>query len=227
MPTTDSNRLGRFRVILASQWQWSRLVVLFGTVAGFAIPVLSVQGASRGGTAAPADELLRFLDSWSVLYPLLAGTLGLLVSLAAWAPDHRGRHVHALALPIPRWRYVLLRFLAGVTVLLLPVLAVQLGAVLAASSASVPAGLQTYPWALGLRFALATLVAFAIFFAISGGTTRTAGLVLVAILLVLLGQVLFSMAGSRFDFIGVVSQAVFNWPGPMAIFAGRWMLIDV
>lgn len=218
--------VARYRVILASQWHWSRLVIVLGTVAGFGIPVLSVQGASRTN-AAPADELLRFLDTWSMLYPLLAGTLGLLVSLAAWAPDHRNRHVHALALPIPRWRYVLLRFLAGVTVLLLPMAAVQVGAFVAASTAVVPTGLQTYPWALGLRFALATLVAFAMFFAISGGTTRTAGLVLLTLLLVALVQVGFSIAGARFDFVGAVTQVVFDWPGPMAIFAGRWMLIDV
>ncbi len=226
MRPNGSGDFHRFRVILASQWHWSRVVVVLGTVAGFAVPVLSVQGASRTNAAA-ADEVLRFLDTWSLLYPLLAGGLGLLVALAAWAPDHRNRHVHALALPIPRWRYVLLRFLAGVTVLLLPITAVQVGAVLAASTAEVPTGLQTYPWALGLRFALAALVAFAMFFAISGGTTRTAGLVLLALLLVALVQVGFSIAGARFDFVGAVTQVVFDWPGPMAIFAGRWMLIDV
>jgi hypothetical protein len=219
--------LNRFRAILASQWQWSRLVIVLGTIAGFAIPVLSVQGATGNDQGLPPDALLRWLQSWGVLYPLLAGGLGLLVAMGAWAPDHRGRHVHALSLPIERWRYVLLRLLAGITVLLLPIAAVFLGAGVAAGSAHVPIGLQTYAGALGLRFALATIVAFVIFFAISGGTARTAGFILALLGLVIAGQVVLSAAGVNLDLLGGAAQMVFDWPGPLALFAGRWMLIDV
>ncbi|HWA40418.1 MAG TPA: hypothetical protein VG712_02340, partial [Gemmatimonadales bacterium] len=88
-------------------------------------------------------------------------------------------------------------------------------------------GLQGYAWALGLRFALATVVAFTIFFAISGGTTRTAGFLLSVIALVVAEQVMISVAGVNLDLLGSSLQMVFNWPGPLAIFAGRWMLIDV
>ncbi len=222
-----SHTWSMYSVVLASQWRWSRIAVVFGTVAGFAIPLLSVQGATRGEGGQPADALLQWLRSWSILYPLLAGALGLIVAMAAWAPDHRGRHVHALSLPVPRWRYVLLRLFAGLTVLLLPIAAVQVGALLAANLAAVPPGLQTYAWALGLRFALAAVVAFTVFFAISGGTARTAGLFLAIIALVLVGHLMIEAAGLRFDLAGSMQQVVFNWPGPLAIFAGRWMLIDV
>src|SRR5205823_857995 len=109
------------------------------------------------------------------LYPVLAAALGLLVAIATWAPDHRGRHVHALSLPLPRWRYVLLRFGAGATLLAAPIVAVSAGALLATWSATIPAGLQGYPGALAIRFALAVLVAYAVFFAVSAGTARTAG----------------------------------------------------
>src|SRR5205814_3499155 len=100
-----------FRVILYTQWKWSRLIVVLGSVAGFALPIISLQGAARPDASplTPGD-LLHTVQSWGVLYPVLAATLGLLVALATWAPDHRGRHVHALVLPLPRWRYVLLRF---------------------------------------------------------------------------------------------------------------------
>jgi hypothetical protein len=216
-----------FFVILESQWRWARLVVVLGTIAGFLLPVLSLQGATTGEKALPPDELLRLLQSWGILYPLLAALLGLLVAMSAWAPDHRGRHVHALSLPIPRWRYVLLRFCAGVVVLLPPMLAVLLGAVLATTTAVIPAGLQGYAGALGLRFMLAVLVAFSVFFAISGGTARTAGLILSILALVLLTQLLVSAAGIQFDLLGGVLQTVLDWPGPLAIFSGRWMLIDV
>jgi hypothetical protein len=216
-----------FLAILGSQWRWSRLMILFGTVAGFAIPVLSLQGATRGPGAMPSDALLHLLQSWSVLYPLLAGLLGLLVAMAAWAPDHRGRHVHALSLPVRRWQYVMLRLAAGITVLVPPMLAVLAGALLATATAVIPAGLQGYPWALGLRFALAVLVAFSVFFAISGGTARTAGIILSLLALVLVIQLMISAAGMEVNLVAEVEQAVLNWPGPLAIFSGRWMLIDV
>jgi ABC-type transport system involved in multi-copper enzyme maturation permease subunit len=216
-----------FHAILRSQWRWCRLVIVLGTVAGFSLPVLSLQGATRGEGAMPPDALLRLLQSWGILYPLLAGLLGLLVAMAAWAPDHRGRHVHALTLPLPRWRYVLLRFAAGLTVLALPVAAVFFGAVLATATAAIPPGLQGYPLALGLRFALAVLVAFSLFFAISGGTARTAGIILGVLALVVVAQILVSAAGVELDLLGGLQQAFLNWPGPLAIFSGRWMLIDV
>lgn len=227
MPTSSSTDFDRYKVILASQWQWSRIMIVLGTVMGFAIPVLSVQGATAGEKGLPPDALLRWLQSWGLLYPLLATALGLLVAVSAWAPDHRGRHVHALSLPIPRWRYVLLRMLAALTVLLLPIAAVFLGARLAVATALIPTGLQGYAWALGLRFALATIVAFTVFYAISGGTTRTAGLILAIIGGVVALQVVVSATGLDLDFITGVGQLVFNWPGPLALFAGRWMLIDV
>jgi hypothetical protein len=224
MPTRS---VQKFAVILESQWRWSRMVVALGTIAGFLLPVLSLQGATTGAKALPPDALLRLLQSWGILYPLLAALLGLLVAMSAWAPDHRGRHVHALSLPIPRWRYVLLRFSAGLVVLVPPMLAVLLGAVLATGTAVIPAGLQGYAWALGLRFMLALLVAFSVFFAISGGTARTAGLILSILALVLVTQLLIGAAGLEFDLLGGVLQGVLNWPGPLAIFTGRWMLIDV
>src|SRR2546427_12350215 len=106
-----------FRAILYSQWKWSRLIVVLGTVAGFALPIVSLQGAARADRSPlAAQELLRAVQSWGTLYPVLAAALGLLVAIATWAPDHRGRHIHALSLPLPRWRYVLLRFGSGVAV---------------------------------------------------------------------------------------------------------------
>src|SRR6266581_1478338 len=203
-----------FRVMLYSQWKWSRLIVLLGSVAGFALPLISVHGSARADSSPlQAPELLHAVQSWGVLYPVLAATLGLLVAIASWTPDHRGRHVYALVLPVPRWRYVLLRFGAGALLLAAPITAVLVGALLATSSAAIPAGLQGYPVALALRFALAVLVAFAVFFALIGG--------------VMLVQVIASVATVDLDLVGKLQLLVLNWPGPLAIFTGRWMLIDV
>ncbi|MGH7568459.1 MAG: hypothetical protein ACREL9_05745 [Gemmatimonadales bacterium] len=217
-----------FRVMLFSQWKWSRLIIALGSIAGFALPILSVQGATRPDRGAlSAPDLLQALQSWGTLYPVLAAALGLLVAVAAWAPDHRGRHVHALSLPLPRWRYALLRFGAGLVLLTAPVGAVLVGAILATASATVPPGLQTYPIALAARFALAVLVAYAVFFSVSSGTSRTAAFILAGLGSVIVVQVIAGAANVDLDLPGRLLPIVLNWPGPFAIFTGRWMLIDV
>jgi hypothetical protein len=217
-----------FRVILYGQWKWSRLIVTLGTIAAFILPVLSVQGASRDA-ASPmrAGEVLTMVQAWGVLYPVLAAALGLLVAITTWAPDHRGRHVHALSLPLPRWRYVLLRFGAGLVLLAAPALALFIGALLATRFAAIPQGLEGYPVALAIRFSAAVLVAYAVFFAISAGTTRTAGVILAAIGGLIVVQVLAGLANINFDVLTPLQGALLLWPGPLAIFTGRWMLIDV
>ena len=217
-----------FRAILYSQWKWSRLIVVLGTVAGFALPIVSLQGAARADRSPlQAQELLRAVQSWGSLYPVLAAALGLLVAIATWAPDHRGKHVHALSLPLPRWRYALLRFGSGVTVLAAPILAVSAGALLATAMATIPAGLQGYPLALALRFGLAVLVAYAVFFAVSAGTARTAGIILGVIGALIVVQIVASVANVELDLLGKLQIAILNWPGPLAVFTGRWMLVDV
>ena len=217
-----------FRAILYSQWKWSRLIVALGTVAGFALPIVSLQGAARGDrNPVEAEQLLRAVQGWGTLYPVLAAALGLLVAITSWAPDHRGRHVHALTLPLPRWRYVLLRFAAGTAMLAAPIIGVCAGALVATAAATLPPGLQGYPLGLALRFALAVLVAYALFFAISAGTARTAGIILSAIALVVAVQVIAPVANPDWDVMGHVQVLLLNWPGPLAVFTGRWMLIDV
>jgi hypothetical protein len=214
-----------FRVILHNEWKWSRWFVSLGTIAAFGLPILSVQTAGARG-ATPSD-VLGAIQSWSVLYPVLAGALGLLAGMAAWAPDHRGRHIYALVLPLPRWRYVLLRFSGGLTLLALPAAGVTLGAILATVMTTIPSGLYGYPLTLALRFALALLVAYSMFFAISAGTARTAGVILSVAALLIVVQMLASAADLDWPIAQTVMNRVFDWPGPLAIFTRRWMLIDV
>src|SRR5260370_29605065 len=97
------------------------------------------------------------------------------MAIAAWAADHRGRHIHALTLPIERWRYVLLRFGAGFVLLAAPIAAVLIGASLAVLTATLPPGLQAYPVALAVRFPFAVFVAYAVFFAVWAGRGRPSG----------------------------------------------------
>jgi hypothetical protein len=81
--------------------------------------------------------------------------------------------------------------------------------------------------ALSIRFALAVVVAYSIFFAISSGTTKTAGYVLSVVGGVVVVQLLFQVSGSHTNLLTAIFDRMVTWPGPFEIFSGRWMLIDV
>lgn len=217
-----------FRQILYTQWKWSGLGVAAATLVAFALPILSVQSAGiTEPTWLDARVLLPEMEAWSRVYPALALAIGLLAGTMAWTHDHRGKHVYALTLPLARWHYVLLRFGAGLAMLVVPIAALWLGGVLASSMAVIPPGLQTYPHALALRFAVAVVLAFSIFFAISAGTARTAGYILAIVGGLLVTQLLLGLSGSSTNVIGPIFDRMVTLPGPFEIFAGRWMLIDV
>ena len=212
-----------FRALLATQWKGTRTVVLLATLVGFALPLMSLRSA-RG--ASSATQFIGAMQGWAGGYAILAAGLGLLVAMAAWQPDHAGRHVYALSLPISRAHYTLLRLGAGALFLVPPALALLVGALIVAVS-DVPAGLHAYPLALAVRFALATAVAYSIFFAIASATPQTAGVILGAIAAVLFTQYLLSIMGTGQDILSPIANFIFVRPGVLSIFTGRWMLVDV
>lgn len=217
-----------FKVILLSQWKWTRLPLLGFVLAAFALPLLSARGA---GVASQdnwlIEELLSNLQTWGLAYPVLAGFLGLILARATWGPDHQGKHVYALSLPLPRWDYVLMRFAAGAVLLALPVLALWIGALIATFATTLPPSLQAYPTILTLRFALAALVAYAVIFAISAGTNKTAGIILAVLAAVVIVQLFLDAIGIETLFVQSLLAKLVLWPGPFEIFTGRWMLFDV
>lgn len=217
-----------FRQLLYTQWKWSRLLVVAGALAGFAIPLLSVRPLGDPALAAAVKPMvLEVVGGYGLLYPLLAAAAGLLIALTSWSADHAGRHVYALTLPIPRWHYALLRFGAGAVLLGGISAGVLIGCLVALASVDLPAGLRGYPFALTLRFALAAFVAYGVFFAITAGTNRTAGYILAALGGLVLAQIGVTLAGSEVNFLGHMVERLFLWPGPLEVFTGRWMLIDV
>ncbi len=217
-----------FRVILYTQWKWSRLALLPLVVLAFSLPVLSVHRI--GATEAQGIDvfvLLQRLGRFSVWYPALAALTGLVVAIAAWYGDNKGNHAYALSLPIPRWHYVLLRFAAGAVLLAVPLIAMWLGAMTATAGTEIPIGLSAYPHALTVRFALAVLMSYALFFAVASASSRTAGLVLGAIGALAAVQVLLQAAGLRARFVAIVFNQLISSLGPLGIFTGPWTLIDV
>jgi len=217
-----------FRAILALQWKWARLVVVTAAVLGFAIPLLAVQGATdASGDPQTVSQLLAAAQDVGVFFPLLAAAAGLALAVSAWRADHAGRHVYAVSLPVPRWQFVLYRYGAGVLLLLAPVVGVWIGSLVATAGAQLPLGLHAYPHLITLRFLLCGLVAFSLFFAISAGTSRTAGIVLGVLVALVVLQVLFAAFKLDVNLLGWVADRLFLWPGPLEIYTGRWSLIDV
>lgn len=220
-----------FTQVLKVQWLAARLPVVLLALLGFALPLLIV---TYGGSLenAPTERVAEWLfaaQRIGVLIPGLALLVGLLLGIGAWAPDHAGKHVYALSLPVPRGMYVLLKFGAGATLLAVPVAALGIGSLIAVVSVRLPGGIHAYPLQLTLRFALASVVCYAIFFSISIATKRAAIAVLGVICGVLLADVLVSSlhlkAGESVT--GWVFYLLTTWPGPLAILMGRWALFDV
>ena len=212
-----------YRMILVTQWKWTRAVVLIATILGFAIPLASLQTASSARSA--ADFVTR-MQQFGIWYALLAAGVGLLVALTAWAHDQRGRHVYALILPVSRARYVMMRLAAGLSFLLPPAIAILLGALFVTLFGAIPAGLTSYPLALTLRFFFAACVAYVMFFAIASATQKTAGIILGVVATILLAQYVLSLAGPEIELTQRVIELLFAQPGVFSIFSGRWSLVD-
>lgn len=217
------------RQVLKSQWISTRAIVLVMAVLAFAIPLGSVFYGGDLTTSGPYQVSSWLSASRTVgqAIPVVALGLGVMLGMAAWAPDHSGRHVYALSLPVSRAKYVMLRFAAGSILMAIPVAALGLGAVLASAAVQLPAGVHAYPLQLTLRFALSALVMFAIFFTISVGTRRAVVLTLGAVGGIVLADVMLGAFGGDAVVVATVYEALTTWPGPLAILMGRWALFDV
>lgn len=222
-----------FSAILLTQWKLTRWPLLGGVLLAFGIPVLSVSGMGQRLQAVydpfyygNGPGSLAVIEAWSVAYPVLAMALALVVAILAWNPDHRGRHVYPLSLPLPRWHYSLLRLGAGATLLAAPIVALGFGALLATSLSDLGPGTTAHPYALTIRFALATALAYAMFFAACTGTERSARYAGAVAGSIVAAHILFALLGGP-DILNLVGEGLLLWPGPLQIFTGRWMLIDV
>ncbi len=216
-----------FRMMLFTQWRESRLAVLVLAAAAVAVPLLSLRGSWSPGNPWAAWELLASTAQWGAAYPIIALLAALLLSAGAWWPDHRTRHVYALTLPIARHRYLLLRYAAGVCLLLVVTVAMNLSALVATSRLSLPPLLHGYPFGISLRFFLAGLSAYTILFALNGLTPRAARGVVALFLLLIVASLLADLVSLGWSPMGAVADALLSPYSPLAIFRSRWMLIDV
>jgi hypothetical protein len=222
---------------LALQWKAARWPLLPFVVAALGLPLAALQAANPAATQMPggaAEAMLLTLQQWVPLFPAIATLLGITIGLTAWSWDHRANHVYALSLPITRSRYVLLKFGAGVVMLLVPALALLAGVLLGRAGLDLPEGLHAYPMALTLRFLLAALVVFALVFALAAGTMRTAiWLISGFVAFIFIGTFAVEFAREVFALpelptpIDLLDSAFLHWPGPFHVIGGNWMPIDV
>jgi hypothetical protein len=224
--------------MLFLHWKQVRFVLLPLALAAYALPLLAVQGLGNApGMTAPGLEAYRIVFGsaiWQTAFPLLATAVGVTLALSSWNWDHQLGHVYALSLPISRRRYAAMKMGAGAALALLPALTLWAGARVAAASVSLPPGLHAYPDQLAIRFLAATLVAYAILFAMAAGTIRTTLWVLAGIGALLV----FDVVATEwlFPWLGVFrDRSLAGWlyhllstaPGPFQVFTGHWTLIDV
>jgi len=216
-----------FRAILWCQWRESRLAVVLLGVLAFAVPIVSLRGAWLPTDPWTSWDLLRATAQWGAAYPVIALVAALVLAAGAWWPDHRGKHVYALTLPLARSRYLLLRYGAGLAWLGAITCALALGTMLATMRLTLPALLHVYPMGLTLRFFLAGLSAYTILFALNGLTPRMARILAACFLFLFIATVLSSLVSLGWNPLGAVVDALMGPYGPLAIFRARWMLIDV
>lgn len=218
-----------FAQVLRAQWKYSRAAVAVFTVLCFGAPLATVY--YRPGAVVTAGVPVSFwllgAERVGTAIPVLALLLGVVFGLGAWAPDTAGRHVYALALPLPRWHYVLLRFGAGAVLTAVPVLSLLAGSLIAAGVVTLPAGVHAYPVQLGLRFGFAVLVCFALIFTLAIATRGAVLGVLGALGGMVVADVLLGAAGQESVVLETMFRLLTTWPGPLSILIGRWALFDV
>ncbi|MDP1891001.1 MAG: hypothetical protein Q8K55_08925 [Gemmatimonadaceae bacterium] len=219
-----------FRAVLYTQWKWTRpAIVLAVLVAGY-IPVAALRAMpykSEDSYYIPA--LYRDITAASTYYQWLALFVAVIVAISAWQADGHRQHVYALALPVPRWRFVLLRFSAGAALLSVVAAAVGLFGGVAAAIAPLPPMLHAYPVGLGVRFWLGSLIPFGLIFALLVSNPKRVRLVVAGVATIIVVDMALSAMGliEKPVVFGTIFDAIYSGRGPLAAFLSKWMLVDV
>ena len=102
-----------------------------------------------------------------------------------------------------------------------------MGLLLVLSMIDLPAILNAYPGAFFLRYCTAALIAYALSFALQYLGGRRAAVILIGILLAcLIIPMVLGIAGLG-EVNTVLERWLFEWPGPLSVFAEPWRLVDV
>ena len=230
-----------FQQILYTQWKSVRPGLIPMAIASFGLPLLAVQdlalpsdlAADASLRAVQAEFIFQTWQIWLPFFPILAAIIGVIFAINAWSGDHTAGHVYSLALPLPRWKYVLWKMGAGSMLLLVPVTFLSLGSLVAVGSFDLAEGLHAYPLLFTQRFLMASLLAYGALFALASGTVRTAVIVTTVGLSVIFGGQLLTFYLSEYilafdwQLFDWLERVMVEWPGPLEVYFGNWNLIDV
>ncbi len=227
-----------YQPMLFIHWKQIRVALIPFVIASFGLPLVTVHGLGTppvgSGINTLAYHVVDQTRIWAMFYPVLAAAIGATLALSSWNWDHQLGHVYALSLPIPRWEYATLKMGAGAVLALLPAGALWIGALVASASVTLPTGLHAYPGLLAVRFFAATLLAYAVVFAMAAGTIRTTVWVVTAVTGVIVAASLFNgVLSTQFpilehtSLVSLMVKELLSLPGPLHVFAGNWALIDV
>ncbi len=217
-----------FRRIFVTQWLWTRVAVLTLAVASFAVPtVLWRLGA---GIAPVSIAPFAIIEAFRTLGPVLTliSLLGaFVVAVLPWTVDAETRHVYPLSLPIPWRRFVALRYAVGALTLLVPALGLYLGSWFVIWQITLPEVLRAYPFILAARYYLALLLAYSASFALQYVFGRRATLAVLFLLLAIGPAAFLVTAFADPAIVLTIKRWLIEWPGPLALYAEPWRLIDV
>ncbi|MBI3567843.1 MAG: hypothetical protein HY084_06530 [Gemmatimonadetes bacterium] len=216
-----------YRHMFAVQWKWARAPLAALCVLGMMVPALAMRVGLTSYVSATPRDLTSFTAALGVGLAFLAIVTGAAVQSAGSWPDVHGKYVYALSLPIAWREYLFHRTLIGLTLLLLPALAVWLGGWLAVATVPLPDTLHTYAGGVAFRFLLASVLSFAVWTALVQLSGRRVTLVaLLCLLALLVTPLVLSAIG-----LDLSSGGSWNWlidpPSPVSVFVSRWALIDV
>jgi hypothetical protein len=219
-----------FRAVLYTQWKWTRPVIVLAVLIAGYIPVNAMRAMPyRSLDTYHIPSLYYGIVGASAMYQLLALGLAVVVAIAAWQADASRQHVYALSLPVPRWRFVLLRFGAGAALLGIVALSVGLFGGIAAAIAPLPPMLHAYPVGLAVRFWLGALVPFALVFALLSSNPRVVRLLVASVAAIVVVDLLLAGFGATEKpvVMGWFFDTIYSDRGPLAAFLSKWMLVDV
>ena len=219
-----------FRAVFYTQWKWTRPVLVLAALVAAYIPVTALRTAPYKDAATyHIPSLYNSIAGASAGYQLLALALAVVVAISTWQADINRQHVYALSLPLPRWKFVLLRFGAGAALLGIVAACVSLFGGIATALAPLPPMLHAYPIGLGVRFWLGSLIPFSIIFALLVSNPKAVRFAVAGFATLI--AVDFLLAAFNVTQEAVMTRwlfdAAYSSHGPLAAFLSKWMLIDV
>ena len=217
-----------FGQTLYVQWKWNRDFLAFYAVAAFVAPLVILWVALPHLGLTSARELVSVGNAVGMTTAVIAVAAGVTVAWQGYGIDERVGHIYALSLPITRSRALIVRAGSAALLLVLPALAVWVGAALAARQVALPSTLHTYAGSLAGRALLAAWLTHACMFALRYSAGRRARVVLatLVIALVTLGGATAAFPSTRAPITRAADFLISN-PGPFGVLFGRWTLIDV